>query len=46
MVTLAIVEVFFQNYGNSGMNNQQRNRVPLQRDLNALGVVKKELKTS
>ena len=27
------------------MNNQQRNRVPLQRDLNALGIVKKELKT-
>jgi len=28
------------------MSNQQRNRVPIYRDLNALGIVKKELKTS
>jgi len=28
------------------MNYQQRNRVPIYRDLNALGIVKKELKTS
>ena len=28
------------------MNNQQRNRVPIYRDLNALGIAKKELKTS
>jgi len=28
------------------MNNQQRNRVPIYRDLNALGIVKKELKAS
>ncbi len=28
------------------MNDQQRNRVPIYRDLNALGIVKKELKTS
>jgi len=25
------------------MNNQQRNRVPIYRDLNALGIVKKDL---
>jgi len=28
------------------MNYQQRNRVPIYRDLNALGIVKKELKKS
>jgi len=28
------------------MNYQQRNRVPIYRDLNALGIFKKELKTS
>jgi len=28
------------------MNNQQRNRVPIYRDLNALGIVKKELKSA
>ena len=28
------------------MNDLQRNRVPIYRDLNALGTVKKELKTS
>jgi len=43
---IEVGEFFFQNFGNSGMSNQQRNRVPLQRDLNALGIVKKELKTA